>query len=619
MTNAPASKKRRLLLWVGIPLLIIGILVTVAILGVNTFLKPTIKNAISKIVVDGSDSLYTFSLGDYTLGMGGSAVDINNLSIQVDSARYRAMKAANMLPPLIFSVKLSGASIRGLNPWALWRGKNINCNSIVLAGSVVSLQQQKNETDTLTAEKLKNFYEAIKPDINEINIGYIEIRNSDLTFKTLQEETEQKDNWHFEKMGIKVSDIKVDSGSHKDTTRILYASNIQAGFDSLSMKSTDDMYKFNVGKTAYDFKDRTITVEQFKLRPNISQEDFNKRMGHEADRFTADVKEIKVNNFNAAALLAQSRLETGTIELNSPSFSIYKDKRAGPNNTNKMGKYPHQLLLKAKAPIDIDSIVIKNGQFTYTEKSLKTFMDGSFKFTNVNGHIPNITNQPAEIARNGWCKADLRASFMGNNDMRAIFAFDLAANNGHFMVDAMLESLKAADINPIFRPLAKAELETFVLDKLAYHVEGNDNVATGNMKLLYHDLKLNVLKTDADGNFKKKGLITMLANLLKLHSANPEQGEQERTATGIKEQRNPAKNFFGFVIRTMLACTQEIAVKGKNKSLPGMGGKKEGDKKDGAKNDDKDNKKSNDKDDEKNAKKKKEQEKDKKKDKDRKD
>jgi hypothetical protein len=575
MLNESATKKRRLLLFIGIPILFIVILVTVALLGVNTFLKPTIKNAISKIIVDGSDSLYTFSLADYTVGASGSSVDINNLSIQVDSARYRQMKAANILPPLIFSLKLSKASIRGLNPWALWRNKNINCSSIELAGSVVSLQQQKNENDTSATTQPKTLYEAIKPDINEINIGYIEVRNSDFSFKTLQEETEQKESWHFEKMGIKVSDIKVDANSHKDTTRILYASNLHAGFDSLSIKATDGMYKYDVGKTAYDFKDRTVIVEHFKLRPSISQDEFNRRMGHEADRFSADVEKVTVNNFNAAAFLAQSRIKTGTILLSNPVFSIYKDKRAGPNNSNKMGKYPHQLLLKATTPISIDSIKIKGGQFTYTEKSLKTFMDGSFKFNNVNGVIPNITNSASEIAKNGWCKADLTASFMGDNDMRAIFSFDLASNDGHFMVDATLASLTAGQINAIFRPLAKAELETFVLDKLAYHVEGNDHSATGNLRLLYHDLKLNVLKTDADGNFQKKGLITMLANVLKLYSSNPESGEQERKATGIKEQRIPTKNFFGLVIRTLLSCTQEIALKGKNKTLPGLGGKKQ--------------------------------------------
>lgn len=587
MTNAvsPTRKRRvRLLLFIGIPLLLLAVMITVAVLGVNTFLKPTVKRALSKVVVEGSDSLYTFSLGDYTLGMGGRSVDISNLRIQIDSNRYRQMKAANTLPPLIFSVQLSKAAIRGLNPWALWRNKNISCNSIVLEGSIINVQQQKNDNDTAKKEPPKTLYEAIKPDINEIDINYIQLTNSNVIFKTLQVDTAKKEDLRFDRMAIKISDIKVDANSHKDTTRILYAGNIEAGFDSLRLKKTDGLYAINIGKTAYDFKKRSVDIEWLTLTPAVSQQEFNRRMGHEADRFTVDIKKIDIANFNASALLVQNKVETGVITLSQPDIALYKDKTAGPNNTNKMGKYPHQLLMKAPFSMDVDSIKIKNGRFTYTEKNIKTLMDGSFKFANVNGFLSNVTNQGVKIAKNGWCKADLRASFMGNNAMRAIFSFDLRADDGHFMVDANLASLEASQINTIFRPLARAELETFSLDKLDYHVEGNDHSATGNLSLLYHNLKLNVLKEE-DGEFKKKGLITLLANLLKLHSSNPEEGEAERKAIGIREPRIPTKNFFGLVIKTLLTCTQEIAVKGKNKSLPGLGGKKPDEKQEDKKED----------------------------------
>ncbi len=405
MENKTTSKRKKLLLIIGIPVLIIAIILMAASAGLNTFLKPSIKRALSKLVVDGSDSLYTFSLGDYTVGMGGHTVIINNLNIQVDSNRYYLLKAANQLPPLIFSIKLDRASVTGLSPWELWRHKNIYCNSIVLAGSVVSLQQQKEVKDTVKRKEPKTLYEAIKPDINEIKIGNIDVRNSDITFKTLQEETEKKESWHFEKMRIKLTEIKVDSLTHKDTTRILYAANLQTAFDSLRMKSTDGMYEYSVSKTEYDFKKRSVEIEKFRLKPAISQQEFNKRKGHEADRFTVNIQKIGIENFNASAFVIESRVEASVINLSSPVIELYKDKTAGPNNTNKMGKYPHQQLKKADLSIDIDSIKIKDGKFTYTEKSAKTLMDGSFKFTNVNGHIPNITNQAVDIEKNHWCKA----------------------------------------------------------------------------------------------------------------------------------------------------------------------------------------------------------------------
>ena len=136
------------MLFIGIPVLIIVIAIVVAVSGLNTFLKPVIKRALSKVVVDGSDSLYTFSLNDYTIGPEGRSAVITGLDIHVDSARYKLLKAAGLLPPLVVSIQVESASVSGLSPWELWRNKNIYCNGIVLKGAKADLLQQEKRTDT---------------------------------------------------------------------------------------------------------------------------------------------------------------------------------------------------------------------------------------------------------------------------------------------------------------------------------------------------------------------------------------------------------------------------------------------------------------------------------------
>ncbi|MES2776103.1 MAG: hypothetical protein V4722_18140 [Bacteroidota bacterium] len=572
MMKKITPKKRRLLLWIGIPLLLLIVLGVIFLsIGVNTFLKPTIKKALSKVVVDGSDSLYTFSLGDYSVGPGGRTVTINKLEIVVDSNRYRILKAANRLPGLIFSIKIDALVVTGLQPWTLWRHKNIYCNEIAIANSTIIIeQQQKRKGDTMASATPKTLYESIKPDINNINIGKINVTNSDITFKTAKRQT-NLDSWRIEKMRIQMTDVVVDSLTYADTARILYAGNLQTSFDNLKMKTQDGLYNYSLGKTEYDFKKRSVDIADIKLAPAIGQAEFNKRFGHAKDRFHLDIKKTSIENFNASALLIDDQIEAASVILESPVLDVYKDKSPGKDLTNKMGTYPHQLLLKAENSIDIDRIKINQGRLTFTEKSAKTGLEGPFKFTNINGTITNATNQPEVYARERWCKASLTASFMGNNDMSAIFNFDLPSPDGHFTIDAGLKSLQASQVNTTFKNLAKAEMESFVLDDLQYHIEGNDNMATADLKMKYHDMKLNVYKTDEEGEFKKKGLISLLANLIKIYPANPMPGEQERVARGIRNPRIVTKNLFGYAVFTLLKCVQEIAIKGKNKTLPGMG------------------------------------------------
>jgi hypothetical protein len=265
---------------------------------------------------------------------------------------------------------------------------------------------------------------------------------------------------------------------------------------------------------------------------------------------------------------------------------------------NKVGKYPHQMLLKADLPISINSIHISGGKLLVSQRSKKTGEEGSFRFRKIHGVIKNVTNDSTEIAANKWCRADLSADFMGGNLLKADFGFDLASSNGHFVTDASINSLPPGDINPTFKALARAELESFHLQKLKYHVEGYDGYAVGDLQMLYRDLKLNVLKEDEDGDLKKKGLISFLANLIKIYDHNPMPGEPERKAINIREQRIPEKNFFGFVIKTLLTCVQQIALKGDEKKLPGLSGKPgdKDDKKDKDKKEEKKDKKDDKKD-----------------------
>lgn len=572
MKQKPGLGKIRLAILLGLPVLIIIVLVFIALTGVNTFLKPVIKNALAKLVVDGSDSLYQFQLKDYSIGPGGRSVIINELDIRVDSSRYKLLKAAGLLPPLVFSIRVNQASVTGLNPWQLWRHRNIICKSVVLKGAKVNLLQQvKKRIDTSGVVVSKNFYELIKPDINNIEVRRINVSNADVTFRTIFQQSGQDSYWHLENTGVILDDILVNSTSHNDSSKVLYANNLVASVGSLKTSSSSAIYQFSTNNAAYDFKKRKAIIAGLAITPAISKTAFYKRMGHEADLFTILIPGLTIEGFNPDSLISNNKLFASLVTLENPDIDIYKDRRAGRDYRNKMGKYPHQLLAKAEMNISIKKLAIRNGKLVVSQKSAKTGETGSFRFTAVNGRIENISNQAIDIRANQWCKAFLSAYFLGDNAMNTVFAFDLASPNGHFITDASLTSLRPGNINPVFRALARAELETFNLEKMVYHVEGNDNAATGNLTFRYRDLKLNVLKEDKNGNLKKKGMVSLLANLAKLYNHNPMPGKEERKAIRVTNRRIPYKNYFGLVVSTLLKCTQEIAIKGENKQLPGLG------------------------------------------------
>ncbi len=560
---------RRLLIWISILLLIIIGIIVFTISGVNTFLKPSIKQALVNVIVRGSDSLYIVSLDDYLLGPGGNSAEFTGVSIQVDSMRYKVLKDLGQLPKLVFSLKVKKASITGINPWQLLHNKNVVCDDILLASLQLNLLQQTKSPDSVKAPS-KTLHELIGPDINNVEINSITIKNAEITYRTVQEQTEKKAWWHFSNASALLKNILVDSVSQNDTSRLWFAKDFNVSLGAFSMESSDGLYKLATKNTLYDFKKQTAEIEQVSVIPAVSKMEFIRRTGYAKDIFTAHVASVKINDFNPASVLVDSKIEAGKLAVNEAVVTIYKDNSAPRDMRSKVGKYPHQLLLKAPLDIDIRSLAIAKSKLVVDQVSRKTGEEGSFIFANINGTIQNISNLAGRIKNNKWCKADLRASFMGPNDMRAVFNFDLQSNDGHFTTGAELASLKPEQINPTIKAMARAELENIAFGSLTYHIEGNDNSTTGNMQLLYNGLKVNVLKQKDNGTLTKKGLISFVANLFKIYDDNPMPGKEERKAINYREARIKEKNFFGIITHNMLGCVQQIVLKGKNKTLPGM-------------------------------------------------
>src|SRR5438874_13777265 len=102
---------RKILIIAGAVLLALFI---VLLIFVNRFIEPILKDRIHTLIVQGSDSLYTYKLGKLKANFFGGNVEIRDLQIDIDSARYEQLRKANALPSLTMQLSLQRGHIKGL-------------------------------------------------------------------------------------------------------------------------------------------------------------------------------------------------------------------------------------------------------------------------------------------------------------------------------------------------------------------------------------------------------------------------------------------------------------------------------------------------------------------------
>jgi hypothetical protein len=109
------------------------------------------------------------------------------------------------------------------------------------------------------------------------------------------------------------------------------------------------------------------------------------------------------------------------------------------------------------------------------------------------------------------------------------------------------------------------EIKSCNIDNVTFSMNGNERSASGEVKFLYSDLKVNILKKDEGSHeYKKKGLISLFANVLVIKDSNPGKGE---TRIGHPHfTRDPQKSFFNLVWKTLFTGLKETAL-GKNALL----------------------------------------------------
>jgi hypothetical protein len=153
----------------------------ILLIFVDRFVEPILKDRIHTLIVQGSDSLYTYHLGNLKANFFGGNVEIQDLEINVDSIRYNKLRSINALPSLTMQVNLQRGRIKGLGIFSLLFLKKINVQEIMSADANIRLSRHIRPRHV--EEATLPLWEAIQPKIKSIYVDRIRLEGIKLLYK----------------------------------------------------------------------------------------------------------------------------------------------------------------------------------------------------------------------------------------------------------------------------------------------------------------------------------------------------------------------------------------------------------------------------------------------------
>ncbi|RPD50975.1 MULTISPECIES: hypothetical protein [Chitinophagaceae] len=524
----------------------------------NRLVTPMLRERLHTLIIQGSDSLYRYELGNLKANFFGGNVTVENLRIDIDSSHYRRLDAAHALPSLTMELQLQRGYISGLSVFRLLFSKRIEITEIGSKEANVRLSRHVRPNNI--ASNAQPLWKMLQPAIRSIQVDRINLDGIKLLYANA--DTSESVQLQFDRCVAQFNNVRVDSAAAADTSRIVFTKNITLRFADLSYRTPDSLYNMAAEQLYYSSGDRYLELANFTLQPTLDLATFYKTMGRRMSRYEVTTNKAYFTNLRLDRFIHDNIIVADSAVVVQPDLEIYLDKTLPPEYVSKLGTYPHQRLLHAPMAIDVRTLHVKNGDLSYTERGEKTDKEGTLTFRGTNLLVNNVTNLPARIQKDPLCVAQMNTNILENSPLEAHFTFYLDSADGEWAVSGRARNVTAAQLNTVAMPLGNTELTSGKIDDIKFALRGDSYRGYGRVEMRYSNMAV-ILRTidDETGALKTKKLLTKLLNKFTLYPSNPGPDGVVRHGNEVVYARPSNQSFFATIWKTMLKGMQEVMLK----------------------------------------------------------
>ncbi len=403
------------------------------------------------------------------------------------------------------------------------------------------------------------FYrKATKPVVLTMNIriGQFFFKNIDLEL----ENPSTAKSFSMKEGFLKVYDLQVEK---QDTLSPGLLKRFDFEAKKLVSVSPDSMYSFTTSNISYSTTSNTLAAKSFSVKPNYTVSEFSSKYEFQTDCIEADLRDIYVHNFHAASYFRFGSLISSYIEIRKMDIKDFLDLRKEFRHEKKPAF--QDMIYNYPGAIQIDSISIINGNFSYTEHAEKANQPGNISFNEIRAKLYKITNDTIYKTESASLEVKGDALLMGKGKMTILLKSKIFDKHNAFSVNGTLSDLEAKDLNPILEKNAFIYAISGKIETMHFNFTANNTKATGKMTLIYHGLDVAVKnkRTDDTTAFKER-IISFIANR-KLLDSNPVPGENVRVGI-IHYERDPERFLFNYCYKSILSGIKSSLTKNPKKS-----------------------------------------------------
>ncbi len=293
-----------------------------------------------------------------------------------------------------------------------------------------------------------------------------------------------------------------------------------------------------------DTHDRMIRTVGLALLPQLPQSDYAELSHKHGDWTQLETATTVWSGVDFPALVKERIVSIDTIKIQGAKISSYKNRQVPQPQREK--QLLSQTIRELPVALRVGCIDFGPLDIIYQELSPEGTQPGTLTFQALTGQCLGLTNRPEAGA--SPMSIHLQGQYLGKAPLQADFHFPLQDSNDRFTVKGRLGTFDLQDLNPLTEPLANLEIQSGQVDSLLFTITGDATQSSVDLKLLYHNLDVALIKVE-EGKILQRRLLSEAIEDWILLPSNPQYGIT-RTGTGTA-LRAPYKSQFNYLWRSL--------------------------------------------------------------------
>jgi hypothetical protein len=304
-----------------------------------------------------------------------------------------------------------------------------------------------------------------------------------------------------------------------------------------AIASANGVNRVAIGSSSFSLRSATYLAQDLEYLPDTLLMAQRTQAGTPTrTRYAMTASSLRVHGVRRWSLL-RGRIVADSVTVDGARIDIYLDRTVLPPPPVKPATLPHVQFQSIDRTMSIGVIRVTDTEIIYSEKAKDGGRPGSIRFTDLWATVYNVTNDSTRMTPSTPCTIDLRTRIAGAGRLDATFGYDLLSSRLSMTYRGTVSGMRAEPLNDLLVNLEGIRITSGVVDSTWFDFQVRDDVASGKMQVLYHDVSFEALdKVTLDRDWVAR-FQTVMVDKTKLNHSNPPDDRTPAKVVAVVRER----------------------------------------------------------------------------------